>query len=188
MKALITLVLLISFSTQAVEDRKMVWYYKDGTLKTETHFTPTWLVNSFKHNNADGSLFFEVDYDSIFDKHNYLDITDPAWELKKKIGTMPLGGGQGDFVRRGKRYKVHYICFSKTGEQFDNSFKRNMPLDFVIGAPGMLLSFSRGLTEFKPGQYGFLYLPSYLAYGDEQVANVPPNSDLYYFIQVLPQE
>ena len=188
MKLLLTLTLLLSLSTRTIEERKMVWYYNSGGIKTETLFTDEWLVKSFKQFNEDGTVLLEVEYDSVFSKYNYLDKTDPAWEFNKRIGTMPVGQVSGNTLYRGQQCVVHYICFSNTGQQFDNSFQKNMPLEFVVGSPNLLTSFSRGLTKFKPGQYGFLYIPSYLGYGDVQMGNVPPNSDLYYFIQVLPQK
>ena len=60
-----------------------------------------------------------------------------------------------------------------TGEMFDSSYLRGIPLDFVLGRGGVIAGWDQGLTGTQAGAVVKLDVPSDLAYG-----NSPPSDDI----------
>lgn len=62
---------------------------------------------------------------------------------------------------------------SATGEMFDSSYLRVIPLDFVLGRGGVIAGWDQGLAGTRPGQVVKLDIPGELAYDDN-----PPSDDI----------
>jgi len=62
---------------------------------------------------------------------------------------------------------------SATGEMFDSSYLRGVPLDFVLGRGGVIAGWDQGMTGLQAGSVVKLDVPSDLAYG-----NSPPSADI----------
>ena len=62
---------------------------------------------------------------------------------------------------------------SATGEMFDSSYLRGVPLDFVLGRGGVIAGWDQGLAGMQAGSVVKLDVPSDLAYG-----NAPPSDDI----------
>lgn len=69
------------------------------------------------------------------------------------------------------------------GTVVDSSYKRGTPLSSYVGnlAPGL----NQALKHFKKGEQGVVLLPSYLAYGEDGFATIPPNTPLVFQIHIL---
>ena len=65
----------------------------------------------------------------------------------------------------GKTVRVHYRGTYNDGEQFDASYDRGEPLEFVCGTGMMISGFDRAVAEMKPGDIVDVHLMPQEAYG-----------------------
>ncbi len=82
---------------------------------------------------------------------------------------MTKAAAPGDTVH------VHYTGKLDDGTVFDSSRKRE-PLEFTIGAGGILPGFEEAVTGLEPGQTASAHIPAAEGYGerdDQRVINVP---------------
>jgi FKBP-type peptidyl-prolyl cis-trans isomerase len=95
--------------------------------------------------------------------------------------------GRGRPVREGEAVQVHYYGFIPNGTSFDNSFDRRSPLTFPAGVGQMIPGFDEGILKLNHGSKAYLFVPSSLAYGNEEAAGglIPPNSELIFYLEVL---
>ena len=83
------------------------------------------------------------------------------------------GGGMPDLsqfymfegANVGKRVKVHYKGTFDDGTQFDSSYDRGTPLDFICGVGQMIKGFDRACAEMKAGDIIDVHLEPEDAYG-----------------------
>ena len=83
------------------------------------------------------------------------------------------GGGMSDLsqfymfegTNVGKRVKVHYKGTFDDGTQFDASYDRGTPLDFICGVGQMIKGFDRACAEMKVGDIIDVHLEPEDAYG-----------------------
>ena len=86
----------------------------------------------------------------------------------------------------GKTVKVHYCGTFNDGEQFDSSYDRGEPIEFVCGAGMMIKGFDQAVADMELGQIVDVHLMPEEAYGmpDPQaffsapIAEVPGSEDL----------
>jgi FKBP-type peptidyl-prolyl cis-trans isomerase FkpA len=98
--------------------------------------------------------------------------------------------GDGPAVDSGKQVSVLYRGkFFPSGKQFETNMDdpKGQPIKFVIGqGTGIIQGWDDGLRLFKKGGKGTLYVPAYLAYGDQP--NGPgqkPFENLIFDIEVI---
>lgn len=65
----------------------------------------------------------------------------------------------------GKNVSVHYRGTLNDGTQFDSSYDRNQPLEFVCGAGMMIAGFDQAVAEMEPGEIRDIHLMPEDAYG-----------------------
>ena len=68
----------------------------------------------------------------------------------------------------GKRVKVHYVGTFDDGEQFESSYERGTPIEFVCGTGQMIKGFDRAVAELEPGEKIEVHLEPEDAYGHHQ--------------------
>jgi peptidylprolyl isomerase len=74
---------------------------------------------------------------------------------------------------------------SLTGELFDTSYVRNVPLDFVLGRGAVIAGWDQGLLGTRAGSLVKLDVPAQLAYGDAPPdATIQPGDPLTFVIEV----
>lgn len=86
----------------------------------------------------------------------------------------------------GKTVRVHYQGTLDDGTQFDSSYDRGEPLEFICGAGMMILGFDKAVADMKPGDVKNVHLMPEEAYGevDEsaiitlEIAQLPGSEDL----------
>ncbi len=78
----------------------------------------------------------------------------------------------------------HYHGTLITGEVFDSSVKRRQPATFPLNA--VIKGWQEGVQLMPLGSKYIFYIPSHLAYGDEQVgAIIAPGSTLVFEVELL---
>lgn len=101
------------------------------------------------------------------------------------------GGGCGSrpaFTGRnvGKTCRAHYRGTFNDGTQFDSSYDRGEPLEFVCGAGQMILGFDKAVADMEVGQAVDVHLMPEEAYGmpdpnavfSVEIAQLPGSEDL----------
>ena len=86
----------------------------------------------------------------------------------------------------GKTVKAHYRGTFNDGEQFDSSYDRGEPLEFVCGAGMMIKGFDAAVADMEVGQVADVHLMPEDAYGmpnpqaifSAAIAEVPGSEDL----------
>lgn len=86
----------------------------------------------------------------------------------------------------GSRVLVHYVGKLLDGKQFDSSYDRGKPLDFIVGIGQVIKGWDEGITQLKKGQKAVLTCPPDYAYGARGVPGViPPNSTLVFEVELI---
>ena len=86
----------------------------------------------------------------------------------------------------GQTVAVHYAGKLVNGEEFDNSFKRNQPIDIPIGVGQVIKGWDEGILLLKEGETATLLIPPALGYGERGAGGViPPNSWLVFDVELV---
>lgn len=86
----------------------------------------------------------------------------------------------------GSRISLHYKgTFLATGEKFDASYDRNVPIDFNYQVQRMIPGFEEGIKLIGKGGKAKLYLPYRLAYGAQGNPRISGYSDLVFEIEMV---
>jgi len=79
---------------------------------------------------------------------------------------------------------LYYLGFLENGKIFDDSFDSNYILEFDVGNNYLLSSFVGAIQKFTTKDVGLIKIEPKCAYGNKQTGNIPPNSTLYYLVQI----
>jgi cyclophilin family peptidyl-prolyl cis-trans isomerase len=94
--------------------------------------------------------------------------------------------GEAYKAELGAKMSLHYRgSFLATGEKFDASYDRNVPMDFNYQVQRMIPGFEEGLKLIGKGGKATLYLPYRLAYGPQGNPRIPGYSDLVFEIEMV---
>lgn len=116
-------------------------------------------------------------------------------ENKKKdsIVTLPSGlqykkivEGQGESPALNDKVTVHYQGSLITGKVFDSSKQKGQPIQFTVN--GVIKGWTEALQLMKPGAKWVLYIPPDLAYGEQNIPGIEPNSVLVFEVELLSVE
>lgn len=116
-------------------------------------------------------------------------------ENKKKSGVVTLPSGlQYKVIKDGagvsptdtSKVKVHYHGTLINGKVFDSSVERGEPITFPVN--GVIKGWTEALKLMKPGAKWMLYIPSDLAYGEQNVPKIGANSVLIFEVELLAVE
>lgn len=77
----------------------------------------------------------------------------------------------------------HYAGTLLDGTEFDNSYKRGEPITFAVG--GVIRGWTEALQLMPAGSKYKLYIPQQLAYGTNEVGNIPAGSVLVFEVELL---
>jgi peptidylprolyl isomerase len=93
--------------------------------------------------------------------------------------------GSGEEVREGATITAHYTgALCKDGTIFQSSLDMGSPLTF--GLSQVIPGWTKGVPGMKVGGTRRLIIPSQMAYGPVRAAaNIPPNSDLVFDIELV---
>lgn len=71
---------------------------------------------------------------------------------------------------------------------FANTYESGEPLEFTIGAGQVIVGWEKGLMGMKVGEIRRLSVPSEMAYGENSLDGIPPNSDLLFEVELVHAE
>ncbi|MEU7904619.1 FKBP-type peptidyl-prolyl cis-trans isomerase [Actinoplanes sp. NPDC049118] len=95
--------------------------------------------------------------------------------------------GDGDEAKPGHRVNVHYVgvAFS-TGKEFDASYNRGQPFDFLLGDGQVIGGWDQGVAGMRVGGRRKLTIPPHLGYGSRGASGaIKPNETLIFVVDLL---
>lgn len=101
---------------------------------------------------------------------------------------LPLKTGEGDSVKVGDLIKINYRGCFLDGKQFESTYDRAEPLEFVFGQQGQVIQgFTAAISMMNVGAKTRFIIPSALAYGEtgSSTCIVPPFTTVVYEIELL---
>lgn len=94
--------------------------------------------------------------------------------------------GSGPVPQPGQTVIVHYRGWLDNGTEFDSSYSRGQPFEFVLGAGQVIRGWEEGIATMRVGGKRRLIVPPELAYGSSGFAGViPPNARLTFEVELL---
>ena len=94
--------------------------------------------------------------------------------------------GAGEQASAGKKVSVHYKGELLDGTVFDSSYKRQQPIDFVLGQGQVIPGWDEGVSLLKVGDKARFLIPSDLAYGSRGAGGViPPDAALSFDVELI---
>ena len=102
-----------------------------------------------------------------------------------KFKIEELKSGEGDEVQSGDYVTIHYTGWLEDGTVFDSSVKRGTPFQTRIGVGQVIAGWDMGVIGMKKGSKRKLTIPPELAYGDNAVSIIPPNSTLIFEVELI---
>lgn len=112
--------------------------------------------------------------------------TNSVTEPEAKLHVEVLKDGTGATAENGKTVTVNYRGTLEDGKEFDSSYNRNEPFEFVLGAGQVIPGWDLGVLGMKVGEKRKLVIPPDLAYGASGAGGViPPNATLTFEVELL---
>ena len=111
----------------------------------------------------------------------------PEGEAPTELVIEDIIEGTGTEAVAGKTVSAHYVgvAFS-TGEEFDASWNRGAPLDFVVGIGQVIQGWDQGLLGMKVGGRRKITIPPHLGYGERGAgAAIKPNETLIFVVDLV---
>lgn len=93
--------------------------------------------------------------------------------------------GTGETAQSGDVVTVHYVGKLADGTVFDSSRKRQQPFVFILGKGQVISGWEEGVVGMQVGGVRELIIPSALAYGNQDLGVIPPNSTLYFEVELV---
>lgn len=138
-------------------------------------------------------IVFGVIFSSVFAQKNTKSKTPDKRKLKLETEYTTASGlkymmkqiGTGEPATPGVNVSVHYIGRLSDGKTFDSSRDRNQPFKFKLGAGRVIKGWDEGIALMRVGDRAILTIPPQLGYGDRDMGSIPPNSTLYFDVELL---
>lgn len=99
--------------------------------------------------------------------------------------------GEGDVATLGKQIAVNYTGWvyapdstGGKGQQFDSSYDRGQEFRLILGFGQVIPGWDQGLEGMKVGGKRELIIPADLAYGEQAMGSIPPNSTLLFEVEL----
>ncbi len=108
-------------------------------------------------------------------------------ELHDKINGLRywvISEGEGKIPQQGDAVTCHYSGWLEDGTLFDSSRNRDSAFSFQLGE-GVIEGWSMMVGNMKVGQKVLVHIQPEYAYGSQGVGPIPPDSALYFEIELL---
>ena len=122
-----------------------------------------------------------------FERQDKPEVEIPEGDPPKELVIEDLEEGDGDEAQAGDQLTVDYVgVLYDGGDEFDESFSKPEPFQFVLGQGSVIPGWDEGLEGMKVGGRRQLIIPPDQAYGPQgQPPDIPPDSTLVFVIDLL---
>jgi len=111
---------------------------------------------------------------------------DPTQAPPTDLTVIDIQLGDGAEAGAGDAIDVHYTgVFWNSGELFDSSWSRNMPLSFGLGQGQVITGWDQGVVGMREGGRRLLILPPDFAYGASGFGPIGPNETLIFVVDLI---
>ncbi len=94
--------------------------------------------------------------------------------------------GTGKHAKSGDTVSVHYKGQLANGSVFDSSYKRNEPIEFMLGQGKVIRGWDEGVALLCVGDKARFVIPSDLGYGSRGAGGViPPDAILVFDVELV---
>ncbi|WP_053688747.1 MULTISPECIES: FKBP-type peptidyl-prolyl cis-trans isomerase [unclassified Streptomyces] len=111
----------------------------------------------------------------------------PDFPVPADLVIEDIWEGDGAEATAGNKVSVHYVGVSySTGEEFDASWNRGAPLQFILGIGQVIAGWDQGVQGMKVGGRRKLVIPAHLAYGDNSpTPAIKPGETLIFVCDLM---
>lgn len=113
------------------------------------------------------------------------DILEKDLQNVDQLQITDLALGEGAEAMTGKTVSVNYIGVLPDGTKFDSSWDRGVPFEFTLGQGQVIAGWEQGILGMKEGGLRQLVIPSGLAYGEQEIGPISPNSTLIFMVELI---
>ncbi len=100
-----------------------------------------------------------------------------------------LQEGNGPAAEEYSIITVNYTGTLEDGTVFDSSLKPGRDsLRFTLGVNQVIAGWDQGLIGMRVGEKRKLIVPPEMGYGDQEMGDIPPNSTLFFEVDLLTVE
>ncbi len=92
---------------------------------------------------------------------------------------------KGKKAEKGQKVAVHYTGMFLDGNKFDSSLDRQEPIEFEVARGFVIPGWDEALLILREGEKADLLIPSDLAYGKAGRGPIPPDSPLYFQVELV---
>lgn len=93
--------------------------------------------------------------------------------------------GTGPELKPGQAARVQYEGKLENGKVFDTTYRNGQPRVLTIDAATLIKGWAEALPGMKVGEIRKLVVPPEQAYGAQGTAIIPPNSTLYFEVELV---
>jgi len=105
----------------------------------------------------------------------------PDKGIKKQI----LQKGNKTFPNDGQLVTVHYIGTLSDDTEFDNSYKKIYPFEFILGQNNVIPLWDIGIKTMAKGEKSILIGTSDYCYQNQELPNIPAGSTLHFEVELI---
>jgi FKBP-type peptidyl-prolyl cis-trans isomerase len=98
---------------------------------------------------------------------------------------MIVEEGTGNVPSPGQKVIAQYHGVLLDGTKFDSSYERGQPFEFTLAQGQVIRGWDEAFSMFKVGTKAVIVVPPNLGYGDRAMGNIPPNSTLIFYVELL---
>lgn len=106
-------------------------------------------------------------------------------ERASRLWVQDITVGTGAEVAAGKRLRVRYTGWLRTGVQFDSNVGSGNPFEFVLGAGEVISGWDIGVAGMRVGGKRRLVLGSDYGYRSQGSGPIPPNATLVFDVELV---
>jgi len=92
--------------------------------------------------------------------------------------------GNGKQAKSGDKIGMRYIGKLKDGKVFDSNTKGE-PFKFVLGKGNVIKGWDVGVAGMAVGGERRIIVPAKMAYGNQKLPGIPPNSELTFDLKLI---
>jgi hypothetical protein len=96
-----------------------------------------------------------------------------------------LNQPDGDKPQQGQKVSVYYTGYLMDGTKFDSAYDKKRPFEFRLGKQTVITGWEAVVGGMKLGQKVIVKIPPEFGYGDKDLGEIPPNSSLVFYIELV---